>query len=184
MMREIFKANWKLFVSALFGLLAGAALGGTVEQRRLTPAEPETTEVDRIGLVSILPETKLHFTYQFTGCMHTLKRDADAMPYVGETREEFQEEYPDGRMNAFSSETVEVDFLRIGACPAHVMLKADDAGQLRILKANAETLEVESVQVLPLFAAAFDAETAEELYEGIAFDSADEINEYLENAES
>ena len=28
MMREIFKANWKLFVSALFGLLAGAALGG------------------------------------------------------------------------------------------------------------------------------------------------------------
>ena len=37
---------------------------------------------------------------------------------------------------------------------------------------------------LPLYAEAFDAGTAEELYEGIVFDTVDQVNEYLENVES
>ena len=64
------------------------------------------------------------------------------------------------------------------------MLKADDLGQLHIYQANRETLEIESIQTLSLYAASFDAETAEELYEGIVFDTADQVNGYLESAES
>ena len=185
-MREFLKENQKLLACAALGLVVGVFFGlaiptGSAQQE--TP-EPETAPVGRIGIVSIVPETALRFHHAFSGCAHGVDEMPSALPYVGQTREEFQTEFPDGRIDVFSASEVELFFVHIGACPQHVMLKAGDLGQLHVYQANSETLAVESLQSLPLYAEAFDAGTAEELYEGIVFDTVDQVNEYLENVES
>ena len=184
-MREFLKTNQKLLICAAAGLVAGLLLGLAIPAGRAAGnGAEELSEVGRIGIVNIVPETKLHFTYQFSGCTHRVEREPDALPYVGQTQEEFQKEFPDAMIDSFSAADVQLSWVRVGACPEHVMLKADDLGQLHIYQANRETLEIESIQTLSLYAASFDAETAEELYEGIVFDTADQVNGYLESAES
>ena len=186
-MREFIRKNQRLLLCSAISLSVGL-LAGLFIPRAQEPAAPEAGEraaaVDRIGLASVLPDTVLRMEYRFTGCGHTLSRIVDNSRHIGQTGPELVEDYPGSTVLRFSAEQVELQCTCTGACPQHVTLKADESGQLHILQTDPETMETASLQTLTVYASAFDPETAEELYEGISFDSVTEIDQYLENAES
>lgn len=183
-MQNFLKQNYRLILSTFLGVLLGCVLGLVMYPNLIESEDGDTTTVDHIGRVNILPDTIIQCVYRFSGCEHTIERQIDPLTYVGQTQDEFLNEYRDHEIESFSSELVQLRCLRLGPCPQHIMLRADEMGQLIVYQTSEQALEVKEIQLLPIYAASFPSEIAEELYEGIVFSSIDEINEYLENAES
>jgi len=184
-MKTFMKTNYRMILCALTGMICGFAFCYALLYSKINmPSDEEVAAVDHIGRINILPETSIICAYSFSGCEHTIERSIDPLIHVGQTKEEFLNEYRDVEIEQFSSDYVKMHCLRIGPCPQHLMLRADDSGQLIIYQTTEESLDIVGIQSLPLYAAAFPSEIAEELYEGIIFPTLDQINEYLENAES
>jgi len=183
-MRQFIKENYRFLLCVLSGIFCGMIVGFALYPRVMQTPENNVQTVDHIGRINILPDTLIHCTYRFTGCEHVIDRSIDPLVHVGQTKEEFLNEYRDTEIQSFSSERVQLRCLKQGPCPQHIMLRADETGQLSIYQTKEDTLEVTNIQILSIFVAAFPSEIAEELYEGIVFSSLDEINEYLENIES
>lgn len=183
-MRAFLKSNYRLLLCAIAGMIGGFALGFALQYRSTDKTEDPVTAVGHIGKINILPDTVIVCNYSFSACDHKLTRSIDALPHVGQTQEEFLLEYRDTEIESFSSSSVRLSSMIVGPCPLHIMLRADETGQLHVYQTSDESLELISIQTLPIYAASFPQEIAEELYEGIVFDSVDEINAYLENAES
>ena len=71
-----------------------------------------------------------------------------------------------------------------GYCPEHLVLQTDDDGALKVMRMQAETLENLCVLEISGTFDDFDKETIQQLQQGEAFSSLDEINQYLENLDS
>ena len=183
-MRAFLKSNYRFIICALVGIIGGFALGYAVFHQYSDENGDPVTAVGHIGQLNILPDTTIVCNYNFSACDHTVTKSIDSLPYVGQTREEFLLEFRDAEIESFSSSAVRINSMVVGPCPQHIMLRADDTGQLNVYQTSEESLEIVGIQALPMYAASFSQEVGEELYEGIVFDSIDEINAYLENAES
>lgn len=167
------------------GILLGYALGPSETPQQNLPNQAEAAPVDRIGVVSILPTTRVEREICFLQCGHTVVSALEnASEFTGLTKTELSDRYPKAIITSFSSELVHIVERCEGYCPEHYVLQSADEGMLKVMRMQVETLE--NVCVLEITAGldGLDAEAAEQLQKGEAFSSLDEINRYLENLES
>ncbi len=183
--KAFFRENARLLICTALafvaGMLAGASLRIAAEERK---AAGESAETGVIGLVSVLPSTGITLETCFAVCGHTVSRELDNASYVGFSEAEMAEHFFGADFTEFSSKRVVMRRSQPGCCPEHVLLKSAADGTLRVYQTEADTFRQRELQHLGETPALLDESVAAELAAGVAFDSIDEINAYLESVES
>lgn len=148
------------------------------------PQEEASVAAGSIGEACILPDTRLRMEVRYTECGHTEYRSLDKPEWIGKTRAELIALSPGDSIAVFS--TNEVCLVRVvnACCSGHLQLKTDGNGQLCVYRTDTATLRDELILTLPARVADMDAIAREDLKSGLAFDSLEEINQYLESMES
>ncbi|MCE5236348.1 MAG: hypothetical protein ABFC62_04095 [Clostridiaceae bacterium] len=164
----------------LLGLFSGMLIG---PRQNAAPAPTLAAETDdAAGVLSVLPSTRVYFRTRFLACGHeVLAVGNESM--AGKTRAEAEKAYPDWTLAAFSADEVVFEKELPGYCPAHYVLKLE-GGELGLYRADETTYEQKRLMVLDYDAASFDAAERAELENGLAFDALEDVNAYLESAES
>ena len=179
-MLHYLRENRRILICTVLALIAGLLLGYVLQPSEApgqsVQNQAEAAPVDRIGVVSILPTTRVGHTV-----ISTLE---NASGFTGLTKTELADRYPKAIITSFSSDLVHIVERFEGYCPEHFVLLSAEEGMLKVMRMQAETLENVCVLEIPDALDGLDAETAEQLQQGEAFSSLDEINRYLENLES
>lgn len=166
------------FCMLLLGLFSGMLIG---PRQNAAPAPTLAAGTDEAtGVLSVL--ARVYFKTRFLACGHeVLAVGNESM--AGKTRAEAEKAYPGWTLAAFSAD--EVVFVKElnGCCPAHYVLKLE-GGELGLYRADETTYEQKRLMVLDYDAASFDASERAELENGLAFDALEDVNAYLESAES
>ena len=200
-MLHYLRENRRILICTVLALIAGMLLGYVLQPSEApgqsVQNQAEAAPVDRIGVVSILPTTRVERETCFLQCGHTVISTLEnASGFTGLTKTELADRYPKAIITSFSSDLVHIVERFEGYCPEHFVLLSAEEGMLKVMRMQAETLAsagvlpeaetLENVCVLEIPDAleGLDAETAEQLQQGEAFSSLDEINRYLENLES
>lgn len=188
-MLHYLRENRRILICTVLALIAGMLLGYVLQPSEApgqsVQNQAEAAPVDRIGVVSILPTTRVERETCFLQCGHTvISTLKNASGFTGLTKTELADRYPKAIITSFSSDLVHIVERFEGYCPEHFVLLFAEEGMLKVMRMQAETLENVCVLEIPDALEGLDAETAEQLQQGEAFSSLDEINRYLENLES
>lgn len=180
--------------SALFliglttGLLLGSYMssgkeeGSTPPPGMETPAPTGVMGVDKVGVVSLLPDADVQWFVRFSHCDHRYAEDRQD-DLTGMTLEEVQHAYPDYVIEDFTSSAATLVREVGGYCPDHYIVRLAD-NVIAVYKTSDETFKELRVMVLSVEAAELNDEVRQELTEGVAFSNFAEIDEFFENAES
>lgn len=177
-------------MAALVALCLGILIGSTAlapGRQAQVPAPSDLAEeaesAGNIGIVSILPDTEVVWKYRFTQCGHEriAKSGADITGY---TLPDIIAAYPDCRVTEMSAEHTAIERMLNEYCPEHYLLIWTEENTLSVFHTGEETMHNEELMQLAVDPASLDSALLEPLRSGIAFDSLEEINAYLEDAES
>ena len=179
-------------LSYIMCILAALGLGFALGSSPLNPAElPDSTSqaqqspdqpVGQIGSVSVLPTTQVEWLYQFTLCGHGYEAHPET-DLTGYTLEDIVREYPDCRVTQMDAQHVKIERRIDEYCPEHYLLVTTE-DSLCVFHTNHETMLSEQVMELNVTTQDMPEEIQYQLSSGLVFDSLEEINAYLEDAES
>jgi hypothetical protein len=165
-------------VSLVLALAVGLILGFFLNA---WAAEGEEMSVSQSS-VTLSPYAKVVYRYTYAPCGHMLKQE-EPIPreWAGLTEEGLRETA--GRAAAyFSADQVIVDERLNLYCPEHFVLKEEN-GQLQIYQ-NADGKGVQIIHTLNTPVDALPENVRASLRQGIAFDSLEELESYIESLES
>jgi hypothetical protein len=100
------------------------------------------------------------------------------------TGPELEVKYSDYAVTQMSPENVRLVREIDGYCPSHYLLKTGGDDSLLVLRTDPETLTLKQEKEFSIDLDALGAGIQEQLKEGIVFDTMDEINAFIEDAES
>lgn len=181
-MKKFLRENWRILVCTVLALIAGMVIGVGIG---LSLQKPEqAAEVSYMALVSIGPDTAIRSRLIFTECTHQYETQIAAAPYVGFTRAQLADAFPLCKISRFSAEEVLLERTVDGYCGKHLLLRSEQEGKLSVLQMNQDTLALENKFSVEFNAELLDAATLAELQSGVAFDTMDDLNAYLESVES
>lgn len=185
-MLAFLKENRRILLCTVLGLVAGMLLGLVLQSfGDESEGTEDSTQVDRIGEISLLPTTHVEREICYLSCSHTGTVEmTDTSALVGKTRRELAALFPDAVITSFTSELVHIVMSVDGYCPEHLLLKANEQGMLEVYRMQEDNLSMTSILQLQYSLDTFDDETAAELREGVLFHTLDDINHYLESLES
>ncbi len=183
------KYNARALIYVVLAAFLGGFGGYTLRNSQLEKQEPfiETPEaqpVGQIGKPSILPETEVKVNYEFMLCGHVIEKLQTGGPLTGSRLEDITKKYPDARVLEFDEAHVVITRELERYCPRHYILFIDDNNKLCILHTDEADFEKEVVTTLTYDVSALPEEVLLLLKEGMSFESLEEINLYLEDAES
>ena len=182
-MLQFWKDNYRMILLTVVALITGIVIGLLIGLSVETHEEP-AAEAGSTGVTSILPGAVIEKYIRFDGCGHTLSVPQESRAFIGYTEEELAAFYDAGTIDAFSSTYAAISFVQAGFCPNHYVLGSVD-GLLCVYRTSAETLARDIVQVIQTVnPQEFPEEERALLGTGIAFDSLEQIDTYLENVES
>jgi hypothetical protein len=139
--------------------------------------------VGRVGDHSILPTTDVEWIYEFSNCEH-LHYDFGAKNYVGYTAEELEEKIENCKVLELDSKNARIQVKIDEYCPLHYLLVYVDTNLLCVFRTNSKTYENEVIYEIEFNMGNFDKAMLEQLKNGIAFDTLEAINSYLESVET
>ena len=174
-------------VAAAFGL--GMLLGHTVPFAGSAPEAPvpeepiEAAEAGNIGVSSILPETEVTFRYRFSECGHEYT-NKDGADLTGYTLSDIEEEYPDCRVTEMDRDHATIERIFEEYCPEHYVLVWTEEETLSVFRTGEESHTSEELMQLAVDPESLDEALLAPLRSGLAFDSLQQIDAYLEDAES
>ncbi|HOF95475.1 MAG TPA: hypothetical protein PLE79_08040 [Clostridia bacterium] len=172
-------------LAAFLGAWGGYELRGSqIDTKEPMVEVPEAQPVGHIGKPSILPETEVKLNYEFLLCGHVIEKTEKDGELTGLRLEDIANKYPDCRVLEFDEAHVVISRELERYCPKHYILFLDDNNKLCILHTDEADFEKEVVTVLNYDVSALPEEVLDLLKEGISFASLEEINLYLEDAES
>lgn len=186
------KQNVRVLLYMVLVLALGAWGGYTLRGAATPPAQtppaptasPAAEPVGAIGEQSILPTTDVTIRYTFLLCGHTREKHETGGELTGYTLEDITEKYPDARVLELSAERAVIERELERYCPDHVALFVDGAGNLCISQTEETDFEAEKVTTLNYDISDLPEDVISQLEEGIVFDSLEQVNAYLEDAES
>ena len=182
--KQFWKTNKQLLLLAIVGvaagLTAGVAIGMSIDPGRLS-----AKAAGNVGTAAVLPDTRIERVVTFTRCAHTLTLPVETNAFIGYTREELADFYADYEVARFDGERVTVSQRVTGCCPKHLLLREDGDGALSVYRTDEEFFSEQLVRSLPVtgFASLTEQERAA-LKAGVVFDSAGEIDAYIESVDS
>lgn len=187
------KQNVRVLLYMVLVLALGAWGGYTLRGASTPPAQTQTPAptissmaepVGNIGEQSILPTTDVTIRYTFLLCGHTLEKHETGGELIGYTLEDITKKYPDARVKELSAERAVIERELERYCPDHVALFVDGSGNLCISRTDETDFEQEKVTTLNYDISDLPEDIISQLEEGIIFDNLEQVNAYLENAES
>ena len=182
-MRAFWDENKYLLLVAALALIAGMTIGFAIGIA-VEPSQ-DSSETGSIGVISVLPETRIERVATFTRCEHTVRLPVETNAFIGYTREELAAFYADYEIERFDREQVVATQRVNGCCPKHLLLREDGDGAVCIYRTEDAFFSEELVRVLPFEAlASLPEDTRASLREGLVFDTFHDIDAYLENIES
>lgn len=182
-MLQFLKDNYRMILLTILALAAGLVIGVFIGLA-IDANEQTAEETGNTGVVSVLPGAVIEKYIRFDGCGHTLSVPVESRAFIGYTEDELAAFYDTGSVDSFSSTYAAISFVQVGYCPNHYVLGIVD-GLLCVYRTSAETLARDIVQVIqavdPL---EFPEEERMLLETGVAFDTLEQIDAYLESVES
>ncbi|MEA5059979.1 MAG: hypothetical protein EOM66_06065 [Clostridia bacterium] len=143
-----------------------------------SPAVPDAAaQVSQMGEDTVSPDATVIWRYQMA-CGHTVELE-DAQPVIGKTRAELAQTYGVDAVESFSPQAVTLCVASDKFCPQHFVLKLEN-GALTVRKTNEQLTE----EILLTLDLELPADAAVECEAGLAFDSMEDINVYLEGLDS
>ena len=123
-------------------------------------------------------------TLSYTRCSHSVvRRFAAPQELYGQTLEQAQSLYPDWQMTEFGPKLVQMEQKLPLFCPDHLVLMPDGAGMLCVFE-NKYGDALALVRELGVAVKELPAAAQEEVENGIGFDTAQEMDMWLESVES
>lgn len=169
-----------LFV--LSALALAAAL--TVLMLPKTEAESPMDAQASTGETTLSENGELYQTLTYTRCSHVITRRLTApVELYGKTLDEVAALYPDWQMTGFSAAQVQMERRMDLFCPDHQVIMPDGAGFLCVYE-NKYGEAMALVKELQIPLASLPAAVKEEAQHGIGFSTAEELQMWLEGAES
>lgn len=169
------------------GFSTGWIVGIDVTQKhyesKSNSREQNIIDVGSVGEASILPETNVEWLHIFSSCGHELSFENN-VDYTGYTKADIEAEIKGATVVYLTKESARICIEIDEYCPEHYMLILTEPDLLCVFKTNADTLEVEQVMELNYDTESLDPTVINELESGILFNSLNEIDSYLENAET
>lgn len=172
---------------------AGFALGSAVENTRLPQATPspvpvqtsqiQSIDVDAVGEAAILPQTDVKWVYTFEKCEHEHIKHGNEQ-VVGYTESDIACSFLGASVEKLTRDEAIISVRMDGYCPQHYLLRQTADNALCVLKTNEESFDCEQIMRLSTDVSQLDDAALEALSDGIVFGSLEEINSYLEDAES
>lgn len=183
-MRDFWRQNGKLLLVVVLALICGLFMGMAIGLAMQTEPADEARETSGTVFSSVLPTTQMTKSIRFASCGHILSTKIDARAFVGYTEAELAAFYTSSLIETFTVDRIVISTEHAGFCPNHYVLSTRD-GVLCVYQTDSDTLTERIVQVLDhVDVAEFGEETRKDLADGIAFASTEEIDVWLENAES
>ena len=185
------KQNGRVLLYMILVLALGAWGGYALGNMRATPvptpaptAAPVAEPVSKIGEQSILPTTDVTIRYTFLLCGHTREKHETGGELTGCTLEDITKKYPDARVLELTAQKAVIEREIERYCPDHVSLFIDGSGNLSIAQTDATNYDEEKVTTLNYNVSELPEDVVAQLEEGIILDNLEQVNAYLENAES
>lgn len=177
----------------LMGALFGSMASLTLEEKTLYSADrpnyspaPDNSEdahtvsIERIP-AQVLSSTEVEWITSFKACGHE-SVEKDSKSAVGMTVEKLKEIYADYEVRMFTAEKVKLKRELDGYCPQHYVVLLEE-GRVCVKRTDPDKFLPYKVMELSISAEILDADIREELENGIAFNSLEEINAYFEGVE-
>lgn len=163
----------------VLGSIIGLNLTGLLSKGALDDGQI----VGRVGEHSILPTTDVEWIYEFSNCEH-IQYDFGAKNYVGYTAKELEEQIKNCKVEVLNAETATIRVKIDEYCPLHYLLMYVDTNYLCVFRTDSKTYVSEVIYEIDFNMKNFDAAMLVQLKNGIAFDTLDAINSYLESVET
>ena len=169
-----------LFVFSALALAAAIAV-------LMLPQSDAASEPDRqvsLAETVLSEEGELYQTLTYTRCSHEVTRRLTApVELYGKTLEEVAALYPDWRITEFSAAEVKMERKPDLFCPDHMVIMPDGAGFLCVYE-NKYGEAMALVRELGIPLSSLPAAVKEEAERGMGFSTAEEMEMWLEGAES
>ena len=173
-----------LGLGVLGALAVLLAVGLKPDQASAPEQEPSAAQVDSAAGVTLAADCQVvqHLTY--TPCGHELtRRQPLPQEMVGKTRAEAEAAYDLWQITSFSATELAMEQTVDLYCPEHQVLMPDASGVLCIFE-NRYGDALALVRSLDTPLSSLPESLQEELRQGKGFDSVEELERWLENAES
>jgi len=169
-----------LAVGAL--MLAAAAFALMMPERSASSSGADAQA--SAGGIVLSEESELYQTLTYSRCGHTVSRRVTApVELYGKTMEEAAALYPEWRITEFSASHVKMDRRPDLFCPDHMVLMPDGAGCLCVYE-NKYGEAMSLVRETEIMLSSLPAAVQEEAARGVGFSTAEELEMWLEGAES
>ena len=180
-MKQFIQENKRMLILTALAILAGILIGFSIA---LAAFQNESTETGNTQGVYIAPSADIRAELTFSRCEHRIQISLDPESYVGCSRAEFSDRIPDAILSQFESNHIRFSKHIDGVCSAHYLMLMEQDSHISILKFDEDTLEMKNAATIGLSASMLEPLLRNELEEGVVFHSMEEMNAYLENAES
>ena len=170
----------------LLFVLSALALAAAVAVLMLPAGEasPEQDAQASAAETTLSEQSELYQILTYTRCSHEVTRRLTApVELYGKTLEEVSALYPDWRITEFSSAGVKMERKPDLFCPDHMVIMPDGAGFLCVYE-NRYGEAMALVRELEIPLSSLPAAVKEEAEEGVGFSTAEELEMWLEGAES
>ncbi len=177
-MKTFLRRNARLILTVLLALTAGAAIGLVAGHGRSQKADESVKAQETVRIGS---HTAMERIVHFEACSHEESLRMETAAYLGYTRDELSAHFPDASIIVFNSDQVRIMQVRSGYCPRHYVLRLRDDGSLGVLRTDDSFLTEELVTLIRGETIQIQPNERENLQSGLAFDSLEEIDTYLES---
>lgn len=151
---------------------------------RAADSTPHAHEADAVGQVVLAEGSELLQSLTYTRCEHAVTRRLTApVELYGKNLEQVAALYPEWRITEFAANCVTMEQQPDLFCPDHLVVMADGTGAVCVFE-NKYGDALMMVRQLDLALASLPAAVQEEVQHGIGFSTAEELEMWLENAES
>jgi hypothetical protein len=195
--KHFIRRNGAAVVCCIAALCCGFGLGLLLTPSEKAPPEISASEeplaehmseqpaenVIKTGDSAILPTTDVVWIDYYLKCGHEYV-NSKTDNIIGMTGPELENKYPDYAVTQMSLESVRLVREIDGYCPSHYLLKIGGDDSLLVMRTDPETLTLKQEKEFSIDLDALGAGVQEQLKEGIVFDTMDEINAFIEDAES
>ena len=180
-MKQFIHENRRMLILTALALLAGILIGFSIA---ITAGVPDAAETGTILGTYISPDANVHSNLTFSRCEHHVQLSLDPERFTGQSQDEFLKMMPEVSLNHFTSKNVVFTKHIEGVCSAHYLMLLNSNRQITVQKFDETELEMKDAATIGIPFSMVDPILLNELEDGIVFSSMDEINRFLENAES
>lgn len=180
-MKQFILENKRILIVTALAILAGILIGFSIA---ISYSENEVQETGASIGKCIAPNADIRAELTFTRCEHRIQIALDPEPYVGLNQKELASRHPGAIISKFEPEKIVFTKHVTGVCGSHYLMELQEDGKIVVRHFDETLLDMKDAVTIGMSASTLEPLLVSELEDGVVFSSMNEVNAYLENAES